>query len=602
MIENVANMPIEKLLGKDNSNQELFYKIPPYQREYAWGKNQWENIFNDIDENDEGYFLGSIICIQNNDGTLDVVDGQQRLTTLSILLNSILNFINLYDENYPEDKILDMGKNEDYATSWSLLRKLLFIKSIKSKLTLSIQNNNDEDYNYLLSKNNLQQNINKPLNYGNRRVSKAYEYFNSRLIDKDENDNPMFTIERIFSFLQKVLSSAIVKMEVKDSNSAFILFESINNRGIPLTPIDLIKNSLIGEMEKVENKKPEDTNNEWQSIIQNIEGYNDQVRFLRHYYHAFQCSKNAKVKINPFTKATKSNIITIYSKHIKKDVRFIFDELISKANIYTIFIHPEKIDSTINVFKYQDKFIDLLRLGVAPSYSLLLYLFSEHQSYNFENILNFLENWFIRRHLTDYPATNKLDQIFLDLINKLCQEKTQDIEKTIVDFLTDAKRFKTDDDFLEILTTSPIYDNNTGATRCLLTKLERSKRTKENKVDFWVMTGSKKPTLVWSIEHIYPQNPALNSDWNTSFTKDDKNIYLHRLGNLTLTCYNSTLSNKSYKEKISIEDKNHKDIGLKSGNVEINIYLKNKTNDKWTKNDIESRGKILSDEIIALLQ
>ena len=273
MIENVANLPIEKLLGKNNSNQEILYKIPPYQREYAWGKLQWENLFNDLDENDEGYFLGSIICITNDDNVLDVVDGQQRLTTVSILLNVILNYINTYNREHPEERILDLAENEEYANSWVTLKKLLYVKNKKQKLTLSIQNNNNEDYLYVLSRNKLLELQNKPANFGNRRVSKAYEYFAQRFFDKDENDEIIFDIKKVYKYLQKVLSASLVKIEVKDSSSAFILFESINNRGIPLTPIDLIKNSIIGEMEKNGYKKPEDTNEEWQTIIENIEGF-----------------------------------------------------------------------------------------------------------------------------------------------------------------------------------------------------------------------------------------------------------------------------------------------------------------------------------------
>ncbi len=587
MIKNAKNIPIEKLLGKDDNNKELIYEIPPYQREYSWGKEQWENLFDDINENDPGYFLGSIICIGEENKCLSVIDGQQRLTTISILLCSLLHIINIHNENNPNDRILDLGKNEEYATLWSGLKKYIFLKDFRPRLTLSIQNQNYDDYIYLLSINKLVNQPEQPKNFGNRRISKAYEYFKFRLLEPNEDGGASYSIKNIFEFLKKVSSAMIVKIDVIDIASAFTLFESINNRGMPLTPIDLIKNSIIGEI----GENPEEINNQWQTIVKNIESYEDQVRYLRHYYHAFQ--NDSKVKKSNFTKATKSNIIKIYSEYIKKDVLFIFNELIEKSKIYTLLVAPEKIHYTNSFLKYKNKFIDLQRLGVAPSYVLLLYLFSVKKDEDFTSLLNFLENWFIRRHLTDYPATNKLDQIFLDLVSQL-YKKNYDLD-VIKSFLMTKERYSSDDKFQELLIAGDIYTINTGATRCLLTKLEKSKRTKESEVDFWALSNNQK--LIWSIEHIMPQNPDSKTDW-INIDVDTRKTYLHRLGNLTLTCYNSTLSNKSFNDKSSIKE-NGNDVGLQSGNVKINEYLKDKT--AWTIENIEDRTKLLTDEIIKLL-
>jgi uncharacterized protein with ParB-like and HNH nuclease domain len=587
MIERANNIPVEKLLGKDDNNRELIYKIPPYQREYAWGKDQWENLFNDINDNDLGYFLGSIICIDNAEN-LDVIDGQQRLTTVSILLNGLLSVITEYNKGHPEDKILDLGENEEFATMWSGLKKYLFSKDAGMRLTLSIQNQNNYDYEYLLSINSLMDKRDEPKNLGNRRIKKAYEYFKSRLLEIDEDQNPLFSIADIFIFLKKLTSAMVVKIDVKDIASAFTLFESINNRGMPLTPIDLIKNSIIGKMDK----DPEKTNNEWQIIVKNIEGYDDQVRFLRHYYHAFQ--NNDKIKITPYVKATKSNIMKIYVEHIKNNVGFIFKELIEKSYIYTLFVQPEKIDDS-KFLKYKNKLIDVKRLGIAPSYSLLLHIFVNHEHEDFTPLLNFLEDWFIRRHLTDYPATNKLDQIFLDLIGEI-SKKPYDFE-VIKKELMIKERYKNDEEFKYLLINGDLYTVNTGATRCLLTKLEKSMRTKENEVDFWSLTDAGK--LIWSIEHILPQNPDAKSNWSQIFTDDDKKNNVHRLGNLTLTCYNSTLSNKAFEAKSLVKDTNENDIGLKSSNVKINNFLENI--DSWDKSCIDKRSELLADSIIALL-
>lgn len=588
MIKSAHNISIEKILGKNDNNKELYYHIPPYQREYSWGKDNWEKLFDDIIENECGYFLGSIICIEN-DQQSDVIDGQQRLTTISILLNALYSVITKYNRNYSEDKILDFVENESNVLAYGTLKKMLYLN--KAKLTLSIQNQNNDDYEYILYSNNILQSKEKTSNFGNRRISKAFEYFKGRLLEMDKEDCLVFQVEDLFAYLNKVVSALMVKIEVDDISSAFTLFESINNRGMPLTPIDLIKNSIIGKI----GDNPEDTNSQWQTIVKNIESYDEQIRFLRHYYHAFQ--GNSKVKRPSFTKATKSNIIKIYSEHIKLDVNFIFNELIDKSKIYTIFVHPHNIENDNGFYKYQEKLIDLKRLGIAPSYSLLLYLFSTLED-DFSVLLNFLENWFIRRHLTDYPATNKLDQIFLDLISEI-YNKDYSFEN-IKKFMTTKERYSSDEKFKELLLNGDIYTLNTGATRCLLTKLEKSKRTRENTVDFWAVTEKNK--LIWSIEHILPQNPDTTSDWKTIFNEDELKNMVHKLGNLTLTCYNSNLSNQSYSKKISVRDKSNKDIGLKSGNVQINKFLQDMNEDIWNKDAIINRGSQLAKEIIALFK
>lgn len=120
-----------------------------------------------------------------------------------------------------------------------------------------------------------------------------------------------------------------------------------------------------------------------------------------------------------YTKATKSNIIKIYSEHIEKDVKFIFDGLIEKAKIYNQFVHPELLEKN----KYREKLIDLQRLGIAPAYSLLLFIFKFQRWRFYKSFWIFWKIGLSRRHITDYPATNKLDQIFIDLISKMNEQR-----------------------------------------------------------------------------------------------------------------------------------------------------------------------------------
>lgn len=167
------------------------------------------------------------------------------------------------------------------------------------------------------------------------RIFKAYNYFEEKLND--------YTIDELFNLLDKINGALVVRIEVKSDQDAFILFESINNRGMPLSPIDLIKNKIFAQLAKNKIGDIEQNNKEWQKVLDSIDDFNDQVRFLRHYYHAFQ--NDEKIGIKGYTKATKSNIIKIlFRAYRKKDVKFIFDELIEKAKIYNQFVHPELLE------------------------------------------------------------------------------------------------------------------------------------------------------------------------------------------------------------------------------------------------------------------
>lgn len=560
MIHNADAISIKNLF-------DVYYEIPEYQREYSWRLENWENLFNDLNESDKDYFLGTLICIVDGNIPMQVVDGQQRLTTLSIFRLSIFKKLNDKFTIFASDR----AKNREFLN----LESSLYDKKNK----LQLQSNNKSEYEKLVDKiiNNKNESFDNRL-----RIFKAYNYFEEKISD--------YTIDELFNLLDKINGALVVRIEVKSDQDAFILFESINNRGMPLSPIDLIKNKIFAQLAKNKIGDIEQNNKEWQKVLDSIDDFNDQVRFLRHYYHAFQ--NDEKIGIKGYTKATKSNIIKIYSEHIEKDVKFIFDGLIEKAKIYNQFVHPKLLEKN----KYREKLIDLQILGIAPAYSLLLFLFSNFKDVDFANLLNLLENWFIRRHITDYPATNKLDQIFIDLISKI-NEQGYAFE-VVESFLKNDKNYQSDEKFKERLINDDLYEINTGATRCLLTKLEKSKRTKESEVNFWETTGEKKSKLIWSIEHIMPQNPDKKTDW-LNIDEEIRKQYVHKLGNLTLTCYNSNLSNKSFIDKISISE-NGNNIGLQSGNVKINDYFFSK--DNWTIDDIKIRSEILVNEIMLLLQ
>lgn len=579
MIETAAQTTVKALLS-ENNGAIYHYVIPPYQREYAWNKTQWDNLFDDLIDNEKGYFLGSLICIlgektgQSTEAI--VIDGQQRLTTLNLLLLAMYRKFN--DLLQSTDKAKEIFGNRNYNKEWLSLQDYLVQPDNAPRLTPSIQNKNSEDYAYLVRNIVQGDDRNTPANYGNRRMAKAFKHFADRIETYAADD-----VDAMFALLEKILAACVVRIDTKDEASAFILFESINNRGVPLTPMDLIKNSMISNLKT---QSAEQTNEQWQQIVNRLNEYEAQVRYLRHFYQAFKPVRLIWDKEKGKEKITKNDLIQTYTAAIKQNPAQVLQELTAKAEIYQTLSFPENITADSPFARYQSKLADLKKLGVAPAYTLLLFLFNQYPRQDFTNLLNYLEQWFMARHLTNVPATNRTDDIFI----AAAQTQHAQYNEAVL-FAELQKALPARDYIKQALQSVTLYEDNPALVRYILVYLEQQKRTAENRVDFWATNNKGKP--IWSVEHIYPQKPKAD-EW-----ADNCKEWLHSLGNLTLTAYNSNLSNRSFAEKASVKDDKDNDIGLQSGNVKINDFLCNKS--EWNAEHIEKRGNELIDMFLNTL-
>ncbi|RLI02268.1 DUF262 domain-containing protein [Candidatus Bathyarchaeota archaeon] len=571
-----------------NPDSKIKYVIPKYQREYAWKREHVEELLNDLLENQEGYFLGTILCVNKTtdalkEGMLEIIDGQQRLTTISLLYAAIYK---RYSEMNNDD--------DEFKAEKVNLKNRLMIKHKKNeiKLILSSQNNNFEDYKAILNEIGIYNDptFKKPANLGNRRLYKIYNYILKRISSISDDE--------IKRFLDKINSAVIVKIEVNNYSDAYTLFESLNNRGLPLSAMDLIKNKILSEIDK-RHKSGEigididEAFELWKRITENIEDYGVQERFIRQYYNAFRYDD--KIRVKDFPRATKSVLIKIYEQLIERDPEFILNELVSKSVIYNRFISPIP-----NGELYYD-LLDLLHVGAAPSYTLLLYLFSKYDDTNFlKEVVKFLVKYFVRRNITDFPATRDLDRIFMGLVDTF--ENSGEIDVNfIVSYLAKAERFADIETFKNKII-GDIYTNNTAMARFILCKIEESHMTKETWKDLWIKDKSNK--YVWTIEHIFPEGRNIPKDWIWMITNGDEERAkelqekcVHKLGNLTLTAYNKNLSNFSFIKKRDRKDDQGNYIGYKNG-----LYLNRKLaeKDKWTILDIERRTKELMREVLEL--
>ncbi len=589
MINSADEYPLRRLFDPEAN---ILYYVPKYQREYSWKEDNWEDLFNDLDEEDPGYYFGTILLVnQSKDslGTLplEIIDGQQRLLTISIIYAAIYKRM----LNFTKDKGIN---NDDFITEKQNVKYKLFQK-YKSDLKFvpQDQNNNLSDYTYLLwSIEKPSSKIEKPRNYGNRKISKAFNYFDKKIRD--------YNLERLMEFLNKVNNALVVKIEVDGYSDAYVLFQSLNNRGAPLLATDLIKTSILSEMQKKNLMTIDESYEKWQQIINNLtEDPMVNERFLRHYYNAYKNIEQFKETAQKFHRATRTNLIKIYNDNlIPNNPRFLFDELLAKSKVYG--------DLVTGYYDGNDKISnnlrDLLHVQGAPSYAFLLYFISEINNPTLiENVTELIVKWYARRNLTDYPPTRDVDSIFIKLIEKCQERKTNEITAEFIS--EELKKHMSSIEVVKSKLHGNLYSDNPDITRFLLIKIEESHMTKERWVDLWQRDSKG---LVFTIEHIFPEGTSIPEDWvdviaqgDLKKAKDLQEQFVHKIGNLTLTAYNSNLSNLSFEKKRDRKDKNGNFIGYKNG-----FYLNSDLKDEeiWNIEKIEIRGEKLVEELVSFLK
>lgn len=583
------------------------YDIPRYQREYTWNQRDWANLYDDITQNDAGYFLGSFIVVN---GTVDskrdtihyeVIDGQQRLTTLSLFLAAVYARIMEHKDSIDDDMMLDDIRP---------LRNRLILKSDKSKTRVipQVQNHNLEDYRWILKEHiGLDAVMQKPKFLGLRKMSKAFNYFYDRLGEDVEGRNGIECVRCLLDICRLVCSAVVVQITVDSHADAYTLFASLNNRGVPLSAVDLIKNMLLGKVAGVDDEQLDYYFERWQEVLHNLgDDYKTQERFFRQNYDAFRREVN-----KPFigesgsqlplgSVATRSNLLKIYEKRMESDdgALKVLDELTENSALYSkiIGLDQESLD-----FELSHQLLELSRAQGVASYLMLLFLFKKQDQLELKDetlalLVKLLVCFFVRRNLTDTPPTRDLERLFISICESLESEELKGvaaaeyIKKRLVDVSASDASFK---ERLE----GPIYDVNPDMTRYILTVIASPSVTKEMK-PLWERYASG--NYVWTIEHIFPQGKNIPDEWVKMVADGDmskaievQEKQVHTLGNLTITGYNSKLSNMPFVTKRDRKDVNGANVGYRNG-LNLNDELVN--TDTWTSEQIQER----TDKLVGL--
>lgn len=531
--------------------------IPIYQRKYSWTINQCRQLWNDIvraaeDEEVKGHFVGSIVYIErglyqiSSVPQLLVIDGQQRMTTLTLFL-------------------LALGKAiEESGQTWDITKK-----KIMNYYLVNNEEDGDLYHKLILTKSDKGTLINLVLD------KKLPEEYSVRVM---ENFN--FFLESIknsgidLNKLNKGISKLIV-VDIsldRDHDNPQLIFESLNSTGLDLSQADLIRNFVLMRLEP---KEQTDLYTEyWYPMERSFGNLNDSAifdRFMRDYLTV----KTGKIpNIQDVYSVFKDYVYQQDGQSVHEIVADIYR--FSKYFVYLAF-QTEKDKGINQVLE------DINTLKVDVSYPFLLEIYDDYvqeslPKEDFISILKLVEAYVFRRAICGVP-TNSLNKTFATISKEI--DKSNYLESTIVAFLNkdSHRRFPKNEEFINELTVKDVYNFRTR--NYLLRKLENFNRKEIVDIESY------------TIEHIMPQNPNLSVEWRQDLGTDweeIQNTYLHTLGNLTLTRYNSELSDKPFTVKRDM------DGGFADSPLRLNRGLGKLS--VWNKDEITKRARSLADQAV----
>ncbi|MGL2778880.1 GmrSD restriction endonuclease domain-containing protein [Helicobacter pylori] len=530
------------LLGFFEENQNNQFVIPIYQRLYSWEKEQCEQLWDDIIKiggNDKmnGHFIGSILYVRNgitHSSPLLIIDGQQRLTTITLLCIALRNHLS---DEVKREKIESYLINSD--------------KDGDKKFRLILS---ESDKDTLLSL--IDENKRKP-SEPSVKIMGNFELFEKWISENTDK------LETIFKGLKKLMIVWIALDKGKDDPQ--LIFESMNSKGIELTQTDLIRNYIVMETEV---EKQEDFyNGYWRAMEEDFK-QNETLfdRFVRHYLTI----KTGEIpNIKKVYGAFKD-----YQQKEGIEIEDLLKDLQKYCGYFCQIAFKKEADKDLN--KALSFLVDLEMDVVYP---LLLKLYSDYSDgvlskQDFIPIIALIESYLCRRAVCGL-GTNSLNKIFPSFTKKI--DKNQYLESIKAHFLSLEKttgKFPKDSEFKDSLITIDFY--HFKKNKYFLERLENFD-TKEP-VD----------TQKCSTEHIMPQTltPKCERDLGENFEAIHEK-YLHTIGNLTLTGYNSEYGNNSFREKRDMEK------GFKQSSLKLNQNLKDL--ESFGEKEIEKRANDLAD-------
>jgi len=527
-----------KFEAKNQSLEETLFginalRVPQFQRPYTWEEDQCNDFWNDLVD-DDSFFLGQFIFnyeSQQTEKVIDIVDGQQRSTTILILCAVLRDLAT-------ELGAADVAKVIQHTAMLAALNfsgpkyKLTVSPALISFFETHIQGegnpiNDDTTFN----KENEEE----------KRAFDNYLYFRKQLGDLTEGESPSSKIDKIKALFEVLKSAQIILTKIYDENDAYEIFESVNNTGVDLGVADLLKNFLFKKIKVEEGGSTGDIVDRWSEINENVPS-SELTKFIRYYWLSKQ---------KDFV--TEAKLFKSIKNHAPPSWKVFLDELLSNAILYNELRNPLDVDfsSIEGGEKVKSALVGIKEMNVTQSYVLLLSIYRNKDKINTNWIKVFeaIEKFNFLYHAVSKLPANKVEKLYqswaFQIENLVISEQDpvtlrvslekefNNIIKKLTSLIPPREVFEAG--FIELS-----YKKK-SLCRYLLSKIEESKSPSKEYI-------LNQPTI--TIEHILPQRPG--KDWN--LTQNQIKNYVHSIGNLTLLGKkpNGTIQNKSILEKIKI--------------------------------------------------
>lgn len=552
------------------------FVIPVYQRNYDWKQENCKQLFDDLVKVERGgrrtHFFGSIVSVYQPSGRTTeflVVDGQQRLTTVSLLLLAIYNLMkagkvtsgdaNLAQRIY-EEYLVDKFQPEE------------------TRVKLKPVQNDREAFTKLFAED-------AAVRIADSHITKNYDYFVQRVLANE------ITVDEIVEAIEKL---QIINIELSGDDNPQLIFESINSTGVDLTEGDKIRNYVLMDLSASLQEKYFSTY--WkpmEQLVHRSDGGDGVGLFVRDFLSAEQGEIPNLNRVYPEFKL-------FAEQHADREE--LLKKILAAARCYQMLLDPSKIeDATLaNVMA------NINRQECTPSYPFVLRVFKMYAEgvlpvEQVQRILRMIDAYVLRRLICDLP-TNSLNKVFVELHRGVSAHDANvpyDERVAYVLMTRSGKaRFPDDTEFAQALVEKRVYEMRTKNRAYFFSRLENgTSRTAavsgvEDVVYDKIRNGD------YTVEHVMPQK--LTEEWRMALGEDWARIHetwLHRLGNLTLTAYNSEMSNKSFVSKAgrSLADLKADAFGFSSEahHLFLNEFIARQ--ETWTEVEITNRAKDLAD-------
>ncbi len=552
-------MPKHNLLDTDTVNlNDIFangrkYRVPVYQRDYSWQEENWDDLWADIlaiREDQNTHYMGAIVLQNLNDKSYSIIDGQQRLATLSIVALAVIKKIQdlidaeIEQEENQERKNLLMNTYVGAKDAVSL--------NYSSKLFLN--ENNDSFYQSYLLQLRVPNNPRR-LPASNKLLWKAFEYFYQRL-SEPFGSNVSGEVLADFILNQVAERLLFIQIVVEDELNAYTVFETLNARGLELTVTDLLKNYLLA-LSSRSDVDQRIAKEQWQRIIQTTD-LDAFPKFLRYYWN----SRNELVR--------KGNLFKILRHTVKNAEQSyaLLDDLEKSADVYAALgnAHDEFWEGKREI---RNPVQELKLFNVTQCFPLLLVVYDKMLP-EFERILRICAVLSFRYNVIAGLNPN-LQEVSFNRAARGVYKGTITNATQVAQELKDI--YPTDEDFVNSFSTKILNTKRSKKlVRYIMYALENQMAGTDR--NFEDESGT--------IEHILPENPS--EQWEQFFSIEEQPSYIYRLGNYTLleTGKNIECQNSPYPEKLPI--------------YKTSQYRMTNSIDypEWTQSQISSRQRMLA--------